>query len=214
LPSTVRAGAEAGADGVGQARLLGAEIDAAAARAATRIDGIGALNDLDLLQVEDLALLAARVAHAVDEDVVARRLAPDEGPVGQRLAAFARAEGDAGGVAQQVFQRGRRRLGDDLFRDDRHRAGRVQQGRHELGTFRLTLLQLAVDVDRAEISRLLLLIGGDDHAALGRYIGGQGRRGDQHAGGAGGEQKRSERGGAGLGHIEATFWPDFAMRSQ
>jgi hypothetical protein len=76
-------------DEVGQTRRLGAQIDAAAARTATRVDGIGALDDLDLLQVEDLALLAAGVADAVDEDVVARGLTADEGPVGQGLAAFA-----------------------------------------------------------------------------------------------------------------------------
>ena len=58
----------------------------------------------------------------------------------------------------------------------------------------------------------LLLVSRDDHAIAG--VGGDGRGGDQHSGGAGGEQKRTERGGAGIGHFLATFWPDFAMQSQ
>ncbi len=192
----VRACPDRAVDEVGQARRLGRQIDAAAARAASRIDGIGALDDLDLLQVEDLALLAAGVAHAVDEDVVARGLAPDERPVGQRLAALARAEGDARRGAQDVLKRGGGRLFDDLLRDHRDRARGVDQGGDELRVLRLALHAVAVHVHRAQVGRVLA-----DHAVRGRgLIGGRRHRGGgaQHASGAGREQKRLESGGAGV----------------
>ncbi len=198
----VRADPGRGVDEVGQARRLGRQIDAAAARAPARVDGIGALDDLDLLQIEDLALLTAGVADAVDEDVVARGLAPDEGPVGQGLAALARAEGDAGRGAQDILQRGGGGLFDDLLRNHRHGARRIDQGGDELRVLRLALHAMAVHVNRAQMGGVLA-----DHAVGGRSFVGNRRhrgRGAQHPGGAGREQKRLEGGGAsvraGVGH--------------
>ncbi len=208
----VRAGGGADVDEVGQARRLGPQVDAAAARAAARIDRIGPLDDLDLFKVEDLARLAAGVANAVDEDVVRRGLTANERTFGQRLAAFAGAEGDAGRGPQQVLQRGGGGLSDDLLGDDCHGSRRIQQGRHIFRAFGLSLLNLAMHVDGAQVGRLLVRGGDDD--VVSRDIGGDGGGGDQHAGGAGGEEKRAERGSAGFGHLGATFWPDFAMRSQ
>ena len=72
-----------------------------------------------------------------------------------------------------------------------------------------TLLDLAIDVDRAEVGRLLIL-GRDDRA----LVRGQSGSGHQHAGGAGNEEERTERGRGEVGHNVATFWSDFAMRSQ
>jgi hypothetical protein len=94
-------------------RRLGRQVDAAAARTAAAIGAVGAFDDFDLLEVEDFAGLATGVADAVDEDVVARGLAADERTVGQRLTAFAGAEGDARRGAQDVGQRGGGGLLDD-----------------------------------------------------------------------------------------------------
>ncbi|MNX53955.1 hypothetical protein D3C86_846640 [compost metagenome] len=192
----IRADAGRAVDEVLQARGLGAQVDAAAARAAPRIDRVRPLDDLDLLQVEDLALLAAGVADAVDEDVVARGLAADEGTVGQGLAAFAGAEGDARRGAQNILKRGGGGLLDDLLRDHRDRARRVDQGGDEGGILGLALDALAMHVDGAQGRRVLRRIRRDDRG----FVRGQNRRGAQHAGGAGGEQKRLEGGGTRVGH--------------
>src|SRR5690606_2925020 len=102
--------------------------------------------------------------------------------------------GDARRGAQDVLKRGGGRLFDDLLRDDRDRARGVDQGGDELRVLRLALHAVAVHVHRAQVSGVLA-----DHAVRGRgLIGGRRHRGGgaQHAGGAGREQKRLERGGA------------------
>ncbi len=111
---------------------LGAQIDAAAARAAAAIGRVRPLDDFHLLQIEHLAGLAAAVADAIDEDVVARGLAADERTVGQGLAALARAKGDAGRVAQDVLQRGGAGLLNDPLRDDGDGLGGVDKRRGQL----------------------------------------------------------------------------------
>src|SRR5690606_37646728 len=102
----VGADAQAGAGGVTQMGVLAGQVDAAAARAAPAQGGIRAADDFHAFQVEDFARLAAGVADSVHVDVAGRGSAADEGPVGQGLAAFAGAEGDARRIAQHVFQRG------------------------------------------------------------------------------------------------------------
>ena len=191
----VSAGADRAVDEVLQARGLGAQVDAAAARAAPRIDRVRPLDDLDLFQVEDFALLAAGVADAVDEDVVARGLTADEGAVGQRLAAFARAEGDARRGAQDVLQRGGGGLLDDLLRDHRDRTRRVYQRGDEGRVLGLALDALAMHVNRAQGGGVL----GDVRRGDRGFVSGHGGRSAQHASGAGSEQERLEGGGT-VGH--------------
>ena len=73
----------------------------------------GPLRDLDLLDVERIARVAAEVADAVDEHVGPRAEAADRHLIAGRHAAFAGLERDAGDVAQHVAQRRRALLLDD-----------------------------------------------------------------------------------------------------
>src|SRR5690606_12198693 len=86
--------------------------------------------DLDILDVEGVARVAAAVARAVDEDVAARVEATELEIVGAGgETVFARVEGNAGGVPQDFGQVARALLLDDLLRNDVHRLRRVEERR-------------------------------------------------------------------------------------
>ena len=75
------------------------------------------MQHFDLIHIEGIAIVAAEVAHAVEEDVVARGEATDGEAVSLR-AAFAGGQADAGNVAQGVAQCGCALVLNDLLRDD------------------------------------------------------------------------------------------------
>src|SRR3546814_15094309 len=85
-------------------RLLD-EVYRAADRTGAVIDRVRAVIDLDLLEVERIgAAVLGAVAHTVDGDVVAGRIAAQVNAVAIAAAAFARAEGDARNGAERVAQ--------------------------------------------------------------------------------------------------------------
>jgi hypothetical protein len=97
-----RAGAERDFGEVLRDRQLADEIDAAAAVGAAAVDRVRALDDFDAVDRERLARLRAGIAHAVDEGGVLRVVAAQERTIALRIAALARAEGDAGHGTQRV----------------------------------------------------------------------------------------------------------------
>ena len=94
-------------------RHLADEIDRAARRSTARDGRRRSLRDLDLLDVERVARVAAEIANAVDEHVGPRAEAADRHLVAGRHAAFPGLERDAGDVPQHVAQRRRALLLDD-----------------------------------------------------------------------------------------------------
>src|SRR3546814_6979173 len=93
-------------------RLLD-EVDRAADRTGAVIDRVRAVIDLDLLEVERIgAAELGAVAHTVDGDVVAGRIAAQVNAVAIAAAAFASAEGDARNGAERVAQRAQVLLAD------------------------------------------------------------------------------------------------------
>ena len=112
--------------------LLGGDVDGATCAAATSVGGVCTLDDFHGFDVEHFAGAGGDVAHAVHKGAGLGVHAADEGLVAAGVAAFAVAEGDAGGGAQSILQAGGTCLLDDLFIDDLNGLGRVQQGRGEL----------------------------------------------------------------------------------
>ena len=80
-------------------------VDDASGGAATELYAGGTFEDVDLLIVEGVAEVAAEVAYAVEEDVVAGGEAAD-GEIVALSAGFASGEGDAGDVAEGVAEGG------------------------------------------------------------------------------------------------------------
>ena len=78
--------------------------------------GRGALGHLHLLEVERVSGIPPEVTHAVDEHVCSRAETANRQLVSRRNPAFARLEGDADDVSQDVAQRR-----GALFLDDRLR---------------------------------------------------------------------------------------------
>ena len=87
----------------------------AAGGAAAEGDRGRALQDIDVFVVERIAVVAAEIAHAVEENVVARGEAAN-GEVVALRAAFAGREADARHVAQRVAQRCRVLFLQELLR--------------------------------------------------------------------------------------------------
>ena len=88
-------------------RLLADLVDDAAGRAAPEQHRRRAAQQLDPVEVEDVAVVERRVADVVDVDVAARRQR-EAAQADVLLAALGRLEGDAGGVVQRVASRCRR----------------------------------------------------------------------------------------------------------
>src|SRR5262249_38082955 len=86
-------------------RSLALLIDDATSRTAAESDRRGSLEHVDILIVERVTVIAAEIAHAVEEDVVACGKAAD-GEVVALRAAFARRQADACDIAQRVAQGG------------------------------------------------------------------------------------------------------------
>ena len=89
--------------------------------------------DLDLFGEEILANADGRIAHAVDEDVVARIEAADEEAISEGVAAFARAERHAGGRARDLAERGGILVFQEFLGENRDGSRRVEDGLRELG---------------------------------------------------------------------------------
>ncbi len=85
-------------------RQLAVLLDDAAGGAAAEQDRSGTFKDLNILQIERIAVIAAKIAHAVEKNVIAGGKAADRQAVALR-GAFPRGEADAGDVAQGVAQR-------------------------------------------------------------------------------------------------------------
>ena len=81
-------------------------IDHAAGGTPAERDRRRALQDRDLLQVKRIAIVTAKVAHAVEENIVAGGEAANRQVVALG-AAFSGGDADAGHIAQRVAQRGR-----------------------------------------------------------------------------------------------------------
>ena len=128
-------------------RRLRDEIDRAAGAAASR-DGAGrTLHHFDLLEIEGVARVRAALAHAVEQDVVARaESAHAERVARNAAAALPRLERDARRVAQHVAQRRRALREKDFIGNDRDRARSVEQRLRELR--RSDLRRRSRDVDR------------------------------------------------------------------
>ncbi len=98
-------------------RDFGFLIDHAAGGTAAEGDRRRALQDRDFLHVEGIAIVAAEVPHAIEENVVARGKAADSQIVALG-SAFSRGQADAGNIAQSVPQRGRALVLNDVLGND------------------------------------------------------------------------------------------------
>ena len=113
-------------------RRLAGLIDNAAGGPAAERHRRRPLQHFHFLHVERIAIVAAEVAHAVDEKIVARGEAAD-GQVVALRAAFARCQADARNVAERVAQRGGALLIHHLAR---HFVDGLRRVRDWLGVFR------------------------------------------------------------------------------
>ena len=179
----IEAIADRGVQELAGGRRLGGEVDIAAGASAAVVAG-RALEDLDLFDVEDVAGVAAGVAHIVDEDAV-RNVEAAHAEAGQAggEAVLTRVEGDAGRVLEHVGQIARALLLEHLDRNDGDGLGGVEDGRRGLGRLDGPLEALAVDDDLAQVADRVLVLGrgrgpeggGDRNAQSG---------GDEHRGAA------------------------------
>src|SRR3546814_7071232 len=111
---------------IGRLRRLLDEVDRAADRTGAVIDRVRAVIDLDLLEVERIgAAVLGAVAHTVDGDVVAGRIAAQVNAVAIAAAAFASAEGDARNGAERVAPREKVLMADRRGGNDGDRRRRV-----------------------------------------------------------------------------------------
>jgi hypothetical protein len=91
-------------------------VDDAAARAAAEHERGGPFQHLDLLDVEQIAVVLAEIAHAVEKEVTAGRKAAQVVDVVRLRSSFRGGVADAGHVAQRVAKRGRALRADHLLR--------------------------------------------------------------------------------------------------
>ncbi len=96
-----------------------------------------ALQDRDLLHVERIAIVAAKVPHAIEENVVAGSEAAD-GQVVALGAALSGGQADAGNIAQRIPQRGCALVLNDVLGND---VDRLRSFRQRLGQLRQRILQ-------------------------------------------------------------------------
>ncbi len=100
----IRSDVQAAGNELGQPGRLAGLIDHAACRTAAKHNRSRALQHFDLLGIKRIAIVAAEIAHAVDEQIVARRESADCQIVALR-SAFARRQADAGHISQGIAQR-------------------------------------------------------------------------------------------------------------
>ena len=138
------------------ARPLRHEIDRAADRARTRVDGVRAGDELELLEIEWIRAAVLRaVAHAVGRDVARRGVAAKVDAVAVAAAAFAGRERDAGQRRQDVAHRQQVLLIHDLARHERDRLRSLEQ-RRRVARAQSLLEPLAEDLD--DFARGFLLV--------------------------------------------------------
>ena len=141
-------------------RRLGHEIDRSADRSRSVEHGIGAVIDLDLLQVERIgAAILGAVAHAVLGEVVVRRIAAQIDAVAIAAAALAGAERDPGHGGERVAQGQQILLPDHLVADHGDRLRRVDQRLGRFGSFELLLVMGAGDDDGLAAALLVVIAG-------------------------------------------------------
>src|ERR1041384_4655285 len=88
-----------------------------ASRTASEGDSGWTLQHFNLVHVEGIAVVAAEVTHAIEEDVVASGKAAD-GQAVSLCSPFTSGQADAGDVAQGVTQGGGSLVLNDVLRDD------------------------------------------------------------------------------------------------
>ena len=117
---------------VTELRTFGLQADETAGGTAPAEHRARALDDLDLLDREDLTAGHARIAQAVDIDVVARLEPADEDAVAEGIAALARAKRHARRAADDLAEAVRADILDHFLGDHGLRLGRVE---HLVGEF-------------------------------------------------------------------------------
>jgi len=167
-------------------------VDNAAGGSATELDACGAFEDFYLLEVEAVAVVAAEVADAVEEDIVPRGKAAD-GEVVALGSAFAGGDADAGNVADGVEEGAVLFVLEDEVGDLDDGLGRVEEGFGEFGHAD-GVGEAAVDVDRllvaeADVHGVGTLegeveAGAGEELAEGRVVG---IEADDSVGGEGGQ---------------------------
>ena len=140
---------------------LADEIDRPAHASRPVEDGVGAVVDFDLLEVERVGAAVLRaVAHAVDGDVVAGRIAAQVNRIAIAAAAFARAEGDARNRRKRVAQRQQILLPDLFLRHHGHGLRRVDDRRGRFGCFHRDAVGAGDDDILPIAGRILRIVGG------------------------------------------------------
>ena len=127
-------------------RLLGHAIDDAAAAAAPEYERARALEDLDRLNVVEIAIIFRVVAHAVGVEIRGRRLSANCDLVALPLALRHR---HARHIGQRLIERQAVAIFELLLGEDRDRLGNVEDRRVGLGGGRGAAREIAVNVRRA-----------------------------------------------------------------
>ena len=170
-------------------------IDDAPGRTAPEQDRGGALQHLDLLQVEGVAVIVSEIADAIEEYIRSRDEAPDRGRVALKRE-LACAQADARHVAKRVVEVADRAVLEHLVGDDLDGLGRIEQSFGEFGKVGdldfefLGPLALALDDDLFGLpgrGRLRRLRG------LGRTWGKQAQARSPHESGAQGQSERQAK---------------------
>ena len=97
-----------------------------------------ALQDRDLLHVKRIAIVAAKVPHAIEENIVSGSEAAD-GQVVALGAALSGGDADAGNIAQRIPQRGCALVLNDVLGND---VDRLRSFRQRLGQLRQRILKI------------------------------------------------------------------------
>ena len=177
---------------VAELRALGLQADQPASGPAPAEHRAGALDHLDLLDREDLAAGHARIAQAIDIDVVASLEPADEDTVTESIATLARTQRHARRTADDLAEAGRADILDHFLGDDRLRLGRVE---HRVGEFTVTRFRL---VGRFGL-RIHVHVGalaGDNDIGIALLVG-VGRNRDERRAERAGEQRGALSAGRG-----------------
>src|SRR4051812_31483853 len=113
----IRAEIESAGNEVVQFGSLGGLIDDAAGGSAAERYRRWSLENFNFFHIEGIAIVAAEITHAIDEEIIARAETAD-GEVIALRAAFTRRDTDTGNVAQRIAQRGDVLLFESFLRND------------------------------------------------------------------------------------------------
>src|SRR4249919_1909656 len=164
---------------------LGDPVDDAAAAAAAEDHCVGALQDLDAVDIVEIAEILDVVAHTVDEKVGGAAVAPEHDGV---AIAFARVHAGAGNQVEDVGDRTERLIRDLLGGDYTHRLRHVLERGAGLGRgagfLGLIAAAVADNDDRISLGRLHIL-------AASANVGSEGRQ-SKEAGGKQGSGRHAE----------------------